>query len=310
MAVVIMDDDESRFMLSELADMAGSFMKFSETSTSNGYLAEYLSGQNKFIVQGLSFAPSDQQSKSPRVGVLENGDVRIGNVEVLRMEIFGESVDNNGSLAATHVNNFNSDLGGKLRLFALGIGNVVSHELVEGIAKAGGGYAKIIPATHQGSWESRMVAVLSAALTGHCGPIQIELDDGTPTKPARTRATLLLSRPPAPSPEKKLGPRSLSGFYRKKGQNIHKFAARSLTEDLGRRQSWIQRRPTQGLDLGFDGVDHEPIRKEGERLGSKWSIVSQWTSFVVVKETDPEIEQVVEQKQTQGWDGGWEGGGG
>jgi hypothetical protein len=33
---------------------------------------------------------------------------------------------------------------GRVRFFSLGIGNAVSHELVEGIAKAGGGYAEVI----------------------------------------------------------------------------------------------------------------------------------------------------------------------
>jgi hypothetical protein len=65
---------------------------------------------------------------------------------------------------------------GRVRFFALGIGDAVSHELVEGIAKAGGGYAEVIPAASQGGWEDRVVAVLGAALTGHIGPLKIEYE--------------------------------------------------------------------------------------------------------------------------------------
>lgn len=65
---------------------------------------------------------------------------------------------------------------GRMRLFALGIGDAVSHELVEGLATAGGGYAEVIPAATQGGWESSVVAVLQAALAGHVGPFQIELN--------------------------------------------------------------------------------------------------------------------------------------
>lgn len=65
---------------------------------------------------------------------------------------------------------------GRIRFFALGIGNAVSHELVEGIAKAGGGYAEVIPAASQGGWEDRVVAMLGAALAGHIGHFQIEFD--------------------------------------------------------------------------------------------------------------------------------------
>lgn len=65
---------------------------------------------------------------------------------------------------------------GKVRFFALGIGDAVSHELVEGIAKAGGGYAEVIPAASQGGWEDRVVSMLRSALKGHLGPIQIDFD--------------------------------------------------------------------------------------------------------------------------------------
>lgn len=65
---------------------------------------------------------------------------------------------------------------GRVRFFALGIGDAVSHELVEGIAKAGGGYAEVIPAANQDGWEDRIVAVLHATLTGHIGPLRVEFD--------------------------------------------------------------------------------------------------------------------------------------
>lgn len=65
---------------------------------------------------------------------------------------------------------------GRVRFFSLGIGNAVSHALVEGIAKAGGGYAEVIPAASQGGWEDRLVAMLKAALASHLGPLQIEVD--------------------------------------------------------------------------------------------------------------------------------------
>jgi hypothetical protein len=71
---------------------------------------------------------------------------------------------------------------GRIRYFALGIGNAVSDELVEGIAKAGGGYAEVIPAASQGGWEDRVVAMLSAALSEHIGPFRIEFDEQDGTK--------------------------------------------------------------------------------------------------------------------------------
>jgi len=66
---------------------------------------------------------------------------------------------------------------GRLRVFALGIGDAVSHALVEGIAKAGGGYAEVIPAASRGGWEGRMVAMLQAASTGHIDHLRIEFGE-------------------------------------------------------------------------------------------------------------------------------------
>ena len=65
---------------------------------------------------------------------------------------------------------------GRVRFFALGIGNAVSHALVEGIAAAGGGYAEVIPASASASGrEDRVVGMLKAALTTeHLGPLHLE----------------------------------------------------------------------------------------------------------------------------------------
>lgn len=66
---------------------------------------------------------------------------------------------------------------GRVRFFSLGIGDGVSHALVEGIAKAGGGYAEVIPASVREGWEDRVVSMLKAALTTeHLGPLFLEFE--------------------------------------------------------------------------------------------------------------------------------------
>ena len=66
---------------------------------------------------------------------------------------------------------------GRLRFFSLGIGDYVSHALVEGIAKAGGGYAEVVPSSVRGGWEDRVVSMLNAALTtGHVKPLCLEFN--------------------------------------------------------------------------------------------------------------------------------------
>ena len=66
---------------------------------------------------------------------------------------------------------------GRIRFFSLGIGDGVSHALVEGIAKAGGGYAEVVPSSIRDGWEDRVVSMLKAALTTeHLGPLQLEFE--------------------------------------------------------------------------------------------------------------------------------------
>jgi hypothetical protein len=66
---------------------------------------------------------------------------------------------------------------GRIRFFALGIGKAVSHALVEGIAKAGGGYAEVVQEASRGGWEDRVVSMAKAALTSaHLGPLHVEFD--------------------------------------------------------------------------------------------------------------------------------------
>jgi len=67
---------------------------------------------------------------------------------------------------------------GRVRFFSLGIGNAVSHELVEGIAKAGGGYAEVIQTASQGGWEGSVVSLLKAATEKHVFPASIKVKWG------------------------------------------------------------------------------------------------------------------------------------
>ncbi|ERF76411.1 hypothetical protein EPUS_06969 [Endocarpon pusillum Z07020] len=53
----------------------------------------------------------------------------------------------------------------KVRFFALGIGDTVSHRLVEGIGRQGGGFAEVVAVDAAARWESRVIRMLKGALT-------------------------------------------------------------------------------------------------------------------------------------------------
>jgi hypothetical protein len=68
----------------------------------------------------------------------------------------------------------------------------------------------------------------------------------------------------------------------KKEIPIHKLGARALLGDLERGQSWIHMGPNR--PLGDSAEEESLVRREGESLGCKWSLVSKWTSFYAVEE--------------------------
>ncbi|KAF9767978.1 hypothetical protein IL306_014785 [Fusarium sp. DS 682] len=197
---------------------------------------------------------------------------------------------------------------GAARFFSLGIGDAVSHELVEGIAKAGGGYAEVIVSASSGGWEDRVVAVLNAAMTGHTSRLFLSLEweehdslqppsnfkqspvdvsnlspflrnrifllfDSGQQHPELKHVVLQVQSPNGSVMNKTILPRRLS----QPDTLIHKLAVRALLGDLERGESWL------GVGRG-SGTDDPMIRAEAINLGCKWSLVSIWTSIYAIEE--------------------------
>lgn len=57
------------------------------------------------------------------------------------------------------------DSEGGLRFFTLGIGYAVSHRLVEGIGRQGGGFGEVVAVDTHGQWEGRVIRMLKGALS-------------------------------------------------------------------------------------------------------------------------------------------------
>lgn len=112
------------------------------------------------LLPALKAVVSARDKKTPNMDVIVLTDGEIWELE--------ETID--------FVRKARAESGGALRFFTMGIGDGVSHELVEGIARAGGGYAEIIPLVDGGSWDERMVAVLKAAMSGHVAGVDIEVE--------------------------------------------------------------------------------------------------------------------------------------
>ncbi|CAP73264.1 uncharacterized protein PODANS_2_6630 [Podospora anserina S mat+] len=228
---------------------------------------------------------------------------------------------------------------GGIRFFALGIGPAVSHALVEGIAKVGGGYAEVVREASEGDWEDRIVSMAEAALmTDHLGPMHLEvnimrgdgskqgiyttarLSDTSHHFTDRPTASSIHNAEQSPADISTLSPFNRSRIFflfdsfkssesitdvtlkadtahrtktfhvpvtllEKPSITIHRLAARSLLNDLERGQSQIHLGSTRPYPGSWD--ERNRVRKEAEKIGCKWSLVSKWTSFFLKEELCP-----------------------
>ncbi|KAN0087219.1 von Willebrand factor type A domain containing protein [Elaphomyces granulatus] len=206
----------------------------------------------------------------------------------------------------------------EVRFFCLGIGDGVSYELIEGIARAGGGYAEVIRNAAEGGWGERVVAVLEAASTAHVGPpssIEVHWDEAAvganqtviSQSPAylsdislflQNRVFMLLENVPRYWARVWLNIRTIRqgreidtevpvNVVERPDTIIHLFAARALLGDLETGRSRIHQGP-QAAQRG-SREEQRLAREEGERLGCRWSLASRWTSFVAVEMTEEQV---------------------
>lgn len=212
---------------------------------------------------------------------------------------------------------------GRVRFFSLGIGDGVSHALVEGIAKAGGGYAEVVPSSVRDGWEDRVVSMLQASLlTAHLGPLHFDfaLDDKT----TKTSIPINLFSPESsqrsPADISTLTPFNHNRVYflttapgiprASKDSSITLFITSSLTPNsplaipvvvLPKKATTIHKLAARSLlnDLErgqsylhlkqptlYRGTWAETsvAKREAEEIACKWGLVSKWTSFFLKEE--------------------------
>ena len=193
------------------------------------------------------------------------------------------------------------------RFFVLGIGDAVSHHLVEGIGRHGGGLAEVVSVDSAGEWKGRVIRMLEAALTPSTWKIDIKVGDlpeegqhgvciqaphHIPDFHAFSKSSVyfLYSREVKIESIKVIATATSGEIVTadlpiQRPENIrncvHFMAAKSVLNDLESGQSWLHA-AIRGEE-GKDEVEIEQFtRAEGEKIGIEWSLSSRWTSFVVV----------------------------
>jgi hypothetical protein len=215
-----------------------------------------------------------------------------------------------------------SDRNVNIRFFALGIGDRVSHRLVECIGQQGGGCAEIVAESSPGSWQGRVIQMLKAALTPPRLQCEVDIGELLPAATGIFDASKIsdykLELPPciqAPHHIPVLNAFSQFSLYymleceldslpktvtvtgvTDKGE---KFTAQLPLQKSGN-QSDVHHLAAKALMNDYETGQswmhaansalrsNEPeifdrlLELEAQRLGQQWSITSKWTSYVAI----------------------------
>jgi hypothetical protein len=209
-----------------------------------------------------------------------------------------------------------------IRFFSLGIGDQVSHRLVEGIGQQGGGYAEVVPESSMGSWQERVIQMLKAALTPSRLQCNVDLGKDLVMKTSERQIAGYTVQYPewaqAPHQIPVLSTFSYFSLYymlesgldslpktinitatTEKGKRltaqlpiqtvaeqpaIHHLAAKALMNDYETGQSWLHSLNPVLKFTNPTGFD-KVLEQEAQRVGQTWSIPSKWTSYVAIDRT-------------------------
>ncbi|KAF5542941.1 hypothetical protein FNAPI_9829 [Fusarium napiforme] len=216
--------------------------------------------------------------------------------------------------------------GDSIRFFALGIGDEVSHRLVESIAECGGGYSDVVHTTQTPRWHDRLNRLLKSALEPNSWRCDIDLGGSFGRKNLvdynigqdNTSGGDKTPYIQAPFPISSLHPFSFASIsflidLRHGGQlpktvtiNTTTAGAKKKTYELPIEQApgndgTIHRLVAKSILLNLQdeikrGTGETQIAKtNAEYIGTTYSITSKWTSFVAISENQP-TQTVEEQK--------------
>ena len=217
-----------------------------------------------------------------------------------------------------------AELKDAVRFFALGIGDMVSHRLVEGIGTGGGGFTEVVPVDNRARWEGRVMRMLKGALAPKSYDCEIEFH-GQSTK-AACSFTVGSSFMQAPYQTPALHPFSRTMIYflfdKEHGTNLN-FVTLKTSTSSGKRiavevpvskatvgsytvHHLAAKAIVVNLETGETRLRGTMIESETEnvagqelikQLAISYHITSKWTSFVAVEKRGKE-ENVIQLHKT------------
>lgn len=193
-----------------------------------------------------------------------------------------------------------------IRFFCLGLGDMTSRALIEGITNCGGGYSDVIYFKDP-RWREKLVNMLASLLVVHVNPIRVLLDGKVMPDTALQSPSILSSLNVLQEESIFLlidshhtqNIKSVTVFFasgegeeieidisvrvldklEKNDTTIHKLAARALLDDLKHERSAFHVEP--------DVPDREQrINKWAEEIACGWKLLSKWTNFIMPDQQD------------------------
>ncbi|RDA92679.1 hypothetical protein CP533_3729 [Ophiocordyceps camponoti-saundersi (nom. inval.)] len=209
--------------------------------------------------------------------------------------------------------NTRRDLGDKVRFFTLGIGDMVSHHMVEGIARLGGGYCDVVDVVKRPRWEGRFNRLLRSAMEPNSWTFDVSLEPRYERKSLsdfkfgaeQLQDPSLVPFIQAPFPIPPLHPYNYKSIFilidlRGNGKPPEKVFLHTTTEGAKKKTYTLDVETVNSnggtmhhlaakailLDLDQEtktqGSEPALVRVNAESLGIRYSVASKWTSFVAV----------------------------
>lgn len=222
-----------------------------------------------------------------------------------------------------------SEADGEVRFFSLGIGNRVSHQLIQGIGFFGGGFGEAVAVDAHGRWKEAVVRMLKGAVMPNSWSYSIQfgdewdekrldLDDFLPDQTARNPPESSLRLAGAADRSFVRAPRTIPLLHHFGQQSVY-FLLHSTSDHLPECvtiKACSQHGGTKTTTLAVtksttnnimqhlaakaavrdletqDTVEasSDRIRKNAEHLCQMYSITSKWASFVAVSHLQPSAE--------------------
>ncbi|UKZ82026.1 hypothetical protein TrVFT333_009808 [Trichoderma virens FT-333] len=214
--------------------------------------------------------------------------------------------------------------GEKIRFFTLGIGDRVSHRVVEGIAELGGGYCDVVDVVKKPRWEDRVNRMLRSVMEPDSWTCEIDLGPGFERRSLAACQFGADNRPDShlalyvqgPYPIPSLSPYRYKSFFflldMGSAELPTTLTIRTTTDAAKKKVYDMDVKPAQlragtihplavkmallSLENEVKGIDasKEQARINAEMLGTRYSISSKWTSFVAVADESRDLAHPIE----------------